>query len=118
MGTGSNIIDVSWDNPSADIPDHLGKIDAAFQTLYGGRLENIFCQSDIWQNVLKNDAVASQAGIANTPFAEFQRVVGTRADGSPINVTAARLSCRPFINWYVTKVSKQYLISKHYVNFI
>lgn len=102
MGTGANIIDVSWDNPSADIPDHLGKIDAAFQSLYGGRLENIFCQSDIWQNVLKNDAVASQAGIANTPFTQFQRVVGTRADGSPINVTAATLSCRPFVNWYVT----------------
>ena len=102
MGTGSNIIDTSLDNPSAYIPRHLGEIDAAFQELYGGRLENIFCQSSVFQNVLANDAVASQAGIANTPFAEFQRVVGTRADGSPINVTAARLSCRQFVNWYVT----------------
>jgi len=102
MTGGGNIIDVAWDNPSANIPNHLGNIDAAFQELYGGRLENIVVTSSVWQNVLRNDHVGSQAGIANTPFESFQRQVGTRADGSPINVTAARLSCRPFVNWYVT----------------
>lgn len=101
LGDG-DIIDISWDNPSADIPKHLGEIDAAFQELYGGRLENIICQNAIWQNVIKNDHVASQAGIASSPFRQFEREVGTRADGSPVNVQVGNLACRPFVNWYIT----------------
>jgi len=102
MGTGSNIIDVSWDNPSADIPRHLGEIDAAFQSLYGGRLENVMVQNSLWQYIIKNDHVASQAGIANTPFQTFNRVVGTRADGSPVNVKTGVLSCEPNVTFYIT----------------
>jgi len=102
MGTGSDIIDVSWDNPSADIPKHLGAIDAAFQELYGGRLENVMVQSDLWQNIIKNDHVASQAGIANTPFRRFERMVGTREDGSPLNVSVGELTCRPGVTFYIT----------------
>lgn len=102
MLNAGNILDVSWDNPTADIPSHLGQIDAAFQQLYGGRLENVICQSAIWQNVIKNDHVASQAGIANTPFTMFQRQVGTREDGSPLNVSAGELSCRPGVTFWIT----------------
>ena len=99
---GGDIIDVSWDNPTADIPKHLGEIDAAFQQLYGGRLENVICQSAVWQNVIKNDHVASQAGIANTPFSIFQREVGSREDGSPLAVSVGELSCRPGVRFYIT----------------
>ena len=34
------IIDKSWGDSSADIPGNLGKIDAAFQRLYGFTLES------------------------------------------------------------------------------
>jgi hypothetical protein len=101
LGDG-DIIDTSWDNPSADIPSHVSKIDAAFQELYGGRLENVILQADVWQHVVNNDAVASQAGIANTPFRRFERVMGTRADGSPVNVRVAELVMIPGVTWYVT----------------
>lgn len=102
MGTGASIIDVSWDNPSADIPRHLAEINAAFQSLYGGRLENVICGSSLWQYVIKNDHVASQAGIANTPFRRFEAVVGVREDGSPLNVRAGELSCYPGVTFYIT----------------
>ena len=102
MTGDGDIIDFSWDNPGADIPKHLNDIDAAFQELYGGRLENIICQGGIWQNVINNDAVASQAGIANTPFRRFERVVGTREDGSPLNVSVGELTSRPGVLWYIT----------------
>lgn len=101
LGDG-DIIDTSWDNPAADIPKHLGEIDAAFQELYGGQLRNVIVQNAIWQNVIKNDHVASQGGIANTPFRTFERVVGTREDGSPLNVSVGELSCRPGLLWYIT----------------
>ncbi len=99
---GGNLITTSWDNANADIPKHLNDIDAAFQQLYGGRLQNVICQGSIWQHVIKNDHVASQAGIANTPFRRFERVVGTREDGSPMNVAVGELTCRPGVLFYIT----------------
>lgn len=101
LGSG-NILDISWANPSADIPKHLGSIDAAFQQLYGGRLENVMVQSAVWQHIIKNDHVASQAGIANTPFRRFERQVGTREDGSPLNVAVGELTCRPGCTFWIT----------------
>ena len=101
LGAG-NIILTSWNNPSAPIPGDLNGIDAAFQELYGGRLENIICTGAIWQNVISNDDVASQAGIANTPFRRFERMVGTREDGSPLNVSVGEITARPGLLWYIT----------------
>ena len=101
LGTG-NIIGQSWDNPSADIPGDLNGIDAAFQELYGGRLENIICTGAIWQHVLNNDNTASQAGISNTAFRRFERMVGTREDGSPLNVSVGEISARPGLLFYIT----------------
>jgi hypothetical protein len=101
LGDG-NIIDTSWDNPAADIPNHLNLIDAAFQELYGGRLENVLVQGAQWQNVINNDKVASQAGIANSPFKQFERIVGTRADGTPINASVGQLACRPGVTFWIT----------------
>ncbi len=101
LGDG-NIITTSWDNPAADIPLHLSNVDAAFQELYGGRLENVLVTGNVWQNVISNDHVSSQAGIANTPFRRFERVVGTREDGSPINVGVGEIAARPGLTWYIT----------------
>ena len=101
LGAG-NIISTSWDNPSATIAADLNGIDAAFQELYGGRLENIICTGAIWQHVVNNDEVASQAGIAASAFRRFERVVGTREDGSPLNVSVGEITARPGLTFWIT----------------
>jgi hypothetical protein len=101
LGDG-DIIDTSWDNPTANIPKHLSDIDAAFQELYGGKLRNVMCTSAIWQNILKNDHVASQAGIANTPFRTFTAVVGSKEDGSDMTETVGELTCCPGVKFWIT----------------
>lgn len=101
LGAG-DILDVSWDNASANIPLHLNNIDAAFQNLYGGQLRNVICRGAMWQHVINNDVVASQAGIARAPFQTFERLVGVREDGSPLNVKVGELACCPGITWYMT----------------
>jgi hypothetical protein len=100
--TQGDIIDTSWDNTSADIPSHVGQIDAAFQAVYGGRLENILLQNSMWQNVINNDKVATQSGIANVPFRRYERVAGTREDGSPFNVRVGELTNIPGVTWWIT----------------
>ena len=78
-----------------------GRVEA-FQELYGGRLENVICTGAIWQHIVNNDEVASQAGIANTPFRRFERMVGTREDGSPLNVSVGEITARPGLTFYIT----------------
>lgn len=101
LGDG-DIIDVSWDNSSANIPKHLDQINAAFEELSGSTLMNVILTGEMWQNVINNDKVASQAGIANAPFTRFERQVGTRSDGSPLNVAVGELACRPGVTFYIT----------------
>ena len=62
---GANIIDVPWSNPSANIPNHLSQANVGFLRQYGGRLEHIICNQAMWNNVINNDFVAAQAGIAD-----------------------------------------------------
>ncbi len=99
---GTNIIDTSWDDATANIPLHLAQIDAAFQQKYGGRLDYCICDSTTFNHVLSNDFVGQQAGIANKPFEEFEIATGVKEDGTPVHVKVARLACRPFLNWIVT----------------
>lgn len=101
LGAG-DIIDQSWNNPNANIPAHLSNIDAAFQVLYGGRLEHVILRSAMWQNVINNDRVASQAGIAAAPFSTFARVVGERSDGTPLNVKTGQIAANPMVTFWIT----------------
>lgn len=99
---GGNIIDVSWDNPSANIPLHLAKINAAFLAQYGGRLEDMGCRHQMWNNIINNDYIAQQAGIANSPFESFQRKVGEGPDGTPINAFIGKIRAAEWIDIHIT----------------
>ncbi len=99
---GSSIIDMPWENPSANIPLHLSRINVGFLRAWGGRLEHAVCNADTWMNVCNNDFVAQQGGIANTAFSEFTREVGQGPDGTPINAFLGRLRCAPWITWHIT----------------
>lgn len=101
LGDGS-IIDVSWDNSNANIPLHLGKIDAAFQELSGTRLRHVHCGQVVWNHIITNDYVASGAGIANTPFETFERVVGSGPDGTPLNDKIGKIKAVPWVDFHVS----------------
>ena len=101
LGAG-NIIDVSWDNPSADIPLHLGNINKAFQQLYGGRLEHVHCTFAVWNYITNNDIVAAGHGIANPPFQTFVRALGTGPDGTPINEYVGTINKAPGVTFHIS----------------
>jgi hypothetical protein len=97
-----NIIDVSWDNASANIPLHIKKINEARENVGIGPLTDIHLGSSLWDNVSQNDAVSSQAGIANPPFTTFEREVGTRPDGSPMQEMIGRINSAPGLDWHIS----------------
>lgn len=97
-----NIIDASWASPGANIPVHLAGINSAMLQLAGARLERVVLRSAMWQNVINNDFVCAQAGLAATPFAVYERKVGEGPDGTPINEFVGKLVCAPWIEWIIT----------------
>lgn len=101
LGAG-NIIDTLWDNPTANIPLQLTNINAAFQQLQGTGLAMVATTSKVWNNVINNDYVATQAGIANSPFTQYeQRLEGT-TNTVTVNQFRARLACLPWLEWWIT----------------
>ena len=100
LGSG-NIIDVSWDNPNANIPLHLAKINAAFEQLAGSNLARVYCNSTMWQNVVKNDYVSAGAGIANPPFRRFERIISNRDDDRPVVEHVGAINSAPGIEFII-----------------
>lgn len=101
LGAGS-IIGTSWDNPVADIPGDLLQIDKAFQVLCGSRLEFAVCGSTMWNNIINNDYVISQAGTSNTAFEIIQREDGVSENGMPRTTMLGRLRAVPWLTWHIT----------------
>jgi hypothetical protein len=101
LGAG-DIIGTSWGNAAAPIPDDLGQINAAFQQLYGGRLEHVLCPWNVWNRVIQNEAVATTHGSVNQPFVVFDREEKTGPDGRKINSHKARLNVMPNVTWHVS----------------
>ncbi len=99
---GGDLITVPWNDPSADIPGDITKIDAARQELGVGPIEHIHLTNAMWQNVITNDHVAAGAGIANPPFKVFEREAGTRADGSPMHEKIGQINSSPGIMWHIS----------------
>lgn len=100
LGTG-NIINASWAISTTDIPGHLGQINAAFQQLYGGRLEHVMCNWAVWNAVIQNEAVANTHGSVNQPFVVFDRQENTGPDGRKVSGHKARLNVLPDVVWHV-----------------
>lgn len=98
---GGSIVDVTWLNPAANIPLHIAKINAARAAQGVGPIRNILCNSILWQSVVNNDFIAGQAGIANAPYKTFERVVGTRPDGSHLHEYIGTIGSMPGIEWRI-----------------
>ncbi|TWU22458.1 hypothetical protein Pla52o_35140 [Novipirellula galeiformis] len=102
LGTG-DIIDTKWSTTTADIPGHVGKINAAFQQLCGGHLHAVVCGTKVWNYVINNEHVAAVHGSATPPFVVLERDSLDPAVGATMqNVYRARLSVYPDVVWYIT----------------
>lgn len=97
-----DIIDVSWDNASANIPKHIAKISQARAVQGVGPVTDIHCTSILWQNVIANDYIAAYAGISQAPFQTFTRENGTRPDGSPQHEYLGSINSLPGITWHIS----------------
>ncbi len=94
LGTG-NIIQVGWQTAGAPlIKNHL-QIQAAMTQLSGYQPKHEWINSLMWYNFLLNSEVRNAAGIANTPFATYERVPEMAMDGMPQPEFSARLAGLP-----------------------
>lgn len=99
---GGDIITESWDNSSANIPEHISRINQARAALGCGPVTDIHLTSNLWQKVIANDYIAAYAGISNPPFQLYQREVGERPDGSPLHEYTATINSLPGITWHIS----------------
>lgn len=99
---GGNIINTGWQSATANIPDHIMQINAAFQQLTGSRLELAVINSSMWTHLVNNDYVVSQAGVSNPAFRMFSRGQEVTGNGLPDTTFEAVLSCVPWLRWIIT----------------
>jgi hypothetical protein len=101
LGAG-NIIQVSWDNPSAPIHGNLLAVIDAMAQLTRYTLTDIWISVLMWNNIVTNTEIRNLAGSAATPFAELYDELedaGMESSG-PANRYLAVLRALPFINWH------------------
>lgn len=102
LGDG-DILDVLWSDETADIPGHIGRINAAFQQLNGGHLSTIICGTRVWNEVIKNERVAAIHGSAHSPFVTLSRdSLDPMIASTMKNTYRAVLSVYPDVTWYIT----------------
>lgn len=99
---GAAIIDVAWSSPGANIPLQFAKINQARSAQGVGPVKHVHLNSIVWQYVIANDYLAAQAGISNPPYTVYDRVAGTRPDGSPLHEYIGRFNALPGVDWHVT----------------
>jgi len=100
LGTGS-ILSVGWNNIGAPIIKNCLQIQAAMTQLSGYQPKHFWLNSLTWYNVLLNTEVRNAAGIANTPFASYERVKEKAVDGMDQPEFAAVLTGLPWAAWHV-----------------
>lgn len=119
---GASIIDVSWASPGANIPLHFAKINQARSAQGVGPVKHVLLNSIVWQYVIANDYLTSQAGIANAPFTTYQREAGTRPDGSPLHEYTGQFNALPGVTFHITDeglelwnaATSAYAFTKHF----
>ena len=99
---GASIIDVSWASPGANIPLHFAKINQARSVQGVGPVKHVHCNSIVWNYLINNDHLSAMAGISNPPFSMYQRVAGSRPDGSPLHEYVGAFNVLPGVMFHVT----------------
>lgn len=102
LGEG-DIIGVTWSNADCDIPDHLGKINRAFQILCGGRLAGALITHQIFNYIRKNNVVQEEHGTSMPPYLRYEVLDVEMSPGKTMkNVLVVELRSFPGCTFYVT----------------
>ncbi len=101
LGTG-NIIQIGWQVSGAPLIKNLLQIESASTQLSGYQPEHAWCNSLMWYNVLLNAEVRNAAGIANRPFASYDRITENGYDGMPQSEYAAVIAGLPTWTWHMS----------------
>jgi hypothetical protein len=101
LNTG-NIILLGWQNTGAPLVKNCLQIQAASTQLSGYQPEHFWINSLMWYNILLNLEVRNAAGIANKPFATYERVQERGADGMPQAGFTAEIVALPWITWHIS----------------
>jgi hypothetical protein len=99
---GANALDTTWQSPGANIPAQFASINTARAAVGTGPVRHALLNSITWQYLLANEYLMAQAGIANPPWTTYERVVGTRPDGSPLHEYVGAFNALPGILWHIT----------------
>jgi hypothetical protein len=78
------------------------QIQAASTQLSGYQPEHFWINSLMWYNILLNLEVRNAAGIANKPFATYERMPEKSADGMPQAGFMAEIVALPWISWHIS----------------
>ncbi len=102
LGEG-DIIAESWHTASTDIPDHLGKINRAFQILCGGGLKAAIITHQIFNYIRRNDVVQDEHGTSMPPYLRYEVLEMAGKPGESMkNVLVVELRSFPGCTFYVT----------------
>lgn len=99
---GASIVDAPWSSAGANIPLHFAKINQARSVQGVGPVRHVHCNSILWNYLIQNDYLAAMAGISNPPFQFYDRVAGTRPDGSPLHEYTGSFNALPGVTFHVT----------------
>lgn len=102
LGAG-NIINASWATATTDIPDQLGKINAAFQSLNGGRLCAAIIPHSVFNDMRKNEHIQTEHGTSVSPYLKYDMMeVETELGKVSKNVLCAQFKSFPGCMFYIT----------------
>lgn len=101
LGTG-NLIDATWENPGANIPNMFLKVNAAFQQLVGSRCDVAIMNAYTWNLILNNDYVIQNAGSSAPAYTVYDRSDETMENGMPNTTFECSIAAVPWVRIIVT----------------
>lgn len=81
LGSGANIITSPWDDPSSQVIRHIESIDAAFERISGRPLQDIWINSDLYNDLILNTELQAVGGAVYRTWDSQTAQGGTNPDG-------------------------------------
>lgn len=99
---GSSIFAISLDNTTADLVLYIDKVNQARSVQGVGPVRHIHCNNRMWNYIRNLEVLAAMAGIVNPPFMSYDRVAGTRPDGTALHEYTGTVNALPGITFHIT----------------